>query len=178
MAVRGAVLGLLLMSVSAWAERAYVGAAACTKCHAEIHRRWAGSRHSKMVQPATKEGVKGDFSVGELQLRDAPYAVRESHGQYFITESTISGTPREHRVDYTLGNRRIQHYLTTTPTGRVIVLAPSWDILRKQWFHNFDIADPDETDEVVVQIWNKNCFSCHVSRQEKGFDAAKNQYQT
>jgi len=172
------VLGLLLMSVSAWAERAYVGAAACSKCHAEIHRRWAGSRHSKMVQPATKEGVKGDFSVGELQLRDAPYAVRESHGQYFITESTISGTPREHRVDYTLGNRRIQHYLTTTPTGRVIVLAPSWDILRKQWFHNFDIADPDETDEVVVQIWNKNCFSCHVSRQEKGFDAAKNQYQT
>jgi predicted CXXCH cytochrome family protein len=29
-----------------------------------------------------------------------------------------------------------------------------------------------------VQIWNKNCFSCHVSRQEKGFDPARNQYQT
>ena len=97
---------------------------------------------------------------------------------YYITESTLTGKPQEHRVDYTLGNRRIQHYLTTTPTGRVIVLAPSWDILRKQWFHNFDIADPDETDEVVVQVWNKNCFSCHVSRQEKKFDAAKNEYQT
>ncbi len=159
-------------------EVRYVGAAACSKCHAEIHRKWAGSRHSKMVQPATRAGVQGDFTRAKLQLRGSPYALREHDGVYYITESTITGKPQEHRVDYTLGNRRIQHYLTTTPSGRVIVLAPSWDILRKQWFHNFDIADPDETDEVVVQIWNKNCFSCHVSRQEKGFDPATNQYQT
>jgi hypothetical protein len=143
MDARGVVLGLLLMAASAWAGTEYVGAAACAKCHAEIHRKWTGSRHSKMVQPATKAGVKGDFTLGKLVLRGAPYALRERNGEYFITESTISGVPREHRVDYTLGNRRIQHYLTTTPTGRVIVLAPSWDILRKQWFHNFDIADPD-----------------------------------
>jgi predicted CXXCH cytochrome family protein len=51
-------------------------------------------------------------------------------------------------------------------------------VLRKQWFHNFDIADPDETSEVLVQVWNKNCFSCHVSRQEKGYDNASNAYQT
>jgi predicted CXXCH cytochrome family protein len=155
-----------------------VGSAACAKCHAEIQRKYAASRHSKMVQPATANSVKGDFTLGKLQLRGAPYSLREKNGAYYITESTISGAPQEHRVDYTLGNRRIQHYLTTMPTGRVIVLAPSWDILRKKWFHNFDIADPDETDEVVVQVWNKNCFSCHVSRQEKGFDAGKNLYQT
>ena len=51
-------------------------------------------------------------------------------------------------------------------------------MLRSQWFHNFDIADPDETSEVLVQVWNKNCFSCHVSRQQKGYDTDKNQYQT
>ena len=156
----------------------YTGAAACAKCHAEIHAKWSQSRHSKMVQPATKSSVKGDFTLGKLQLRGAPYALRERDGLYYITESTLTGKPQEHRVDYTLGNRRIQHYLTTLPTGRVIVLAPSWDVLRKQWFHNFDIADPDETSEVLVQVWNKNCFSCHVSRQQKGYDTAKNQYQT
>jgi predicted CXXCH cytochrome family protein len=131
-----------------------------------------------MVQPATKTSVKGDFTRGNLQLRAAPYHVRERDGIYYITESTLTGKPQEHRVDYTLGNRRIQHYLTTLDTGRVIVLAPSWDVLRKQWFHNFDIADPDETSEVLVQVWNKNCFSCHVSRQEKGYDNANNAYQT
>ena len=131
-----------------------------------------------MVQPATRTSVKGDFTRAKLQLRGAPYALRERDGVYYITESTLTGKPQEHRVDYTLGNRRIQHYLTTLSTGRVIVLAPSWDVLRKQWFHNFDIADPDETSEVLVQVWNKNCFSCHVSRQEKGYDNASNAYQT
>jgi predicted CXXCH cytochrome family protein len=179
MSLRGVLLVLAAAaSARAVGSAAYVGAAACAKCHAEIHRKWSGSRHSKMVQPATPTSVKGDFTRGKLQLRGAPYALREKDGVYYITESTISGKPQEHRVDYTLGNRRIQHYLTTMPTGRVIVLAPSWDILRKQWFHNFDIADPDETDEVVVQVWNKNCFSCHVSRQDKGFDAARNEYRT
>ena len=131
-----------------------------------------------MVQPATTTSVKGDFTRGKLQLRGAPYALRERDGVYYITESYLTGKPQEHRVDYTLGNRRIQHYLTTLPSGRVIVLAPSWDVLRKQWFHNFDIADPDETSEVLVQVWNKNCYSCHVSQQEKNFDTAKNEYKT
>src|SRR5256714_6497487 len=124
-----------------------------------------------MVQPATKTSVKGDFSRGRIVLRDAPYLLRERDGAYYITESYLTGKPQEHRVDYTLGNRRIQHYLTTLSSGRVIVLAPSWDILRKQWFHNTDIADPDESDEALIQIWNKNCYSCHVSQQQKNFDA-------
>ena len=78
-----------------------------------------------MVQPATRTSVKGDFTRARLQLRGAPYALRERDGVYYITESTLTGKPQEHRVDYTLGNRRIQHYLTTLSTGRVIVLAPS-----------------------------------------------------
>ena len=131
-----------------------------------------------MVQPATTTSVKGDFTPRSCQLRGAPYALRERDGVFYITESYLTGKPQEHRVDYTLGNRRIQHYLTTLPSGRVIVLPPSWDVLRKEWFHNFDIGDPDETSEVMVQVWNKNCYSCHVSQQEKNFDTASNEYKT
>ncbi len=29
-----------------------------------------------------------------------------------------------------------------------------------------------------VQIWNKSCYSCHVSQQEKNFDPEKNAYKT
>jgi len=161
----------------------YAGATACATCHAEQHRKWSQSRHSKMVQPATAAGVKGDFARGRIQLRGASYQVRQRAGAYYITESYLTGKPQEHRVDYTLGNRRIQHYLTTLPDGRVIVLPPSWDILRKDWFHNLDIADPDEVSGVQVsgvqvQVWNKGCYGCHVSQEEKNFDAAKGQYQT
>ena len=154
----------------------YAGAAACAKCHSEVQHTWASSRHSKMVQPATATSVKGDFTRGTVELRGLPYGLREKAGIYYITERYLNGKEQEHRVDYTLGNRRIQHYLTTLPDGRIVVLPPSWDVLRKQWFHNFDIGDPDESGEVMVQQWNKNCFSCHVSRQEKNFDAVANTY--
>jgi predicted CXXCH cytochrome family protein len=129
-----------------------------------------------MVQPASPASVKGDFFAGKVELRGSPYSFRERDGAYYITESYLDGKPREHRVQYTLGNRRIQHYLTTLPDGRVIVLPPSWDVLRKQWFHNLDIDDPEEEPGVQVQVWNKSCYSCHVSQQVKNFDLEKNAY--
>jgi predicted CXXCH cytochrome family protein len=131
-----------------------------------------------MVQPATPASVKGDFARPQVQLRGSLYRLSRRKDAFYITETYLTGKPQEHRVDYTLGNRRIQHYLTTLPGGRVIVLPPSWDVLRKQWFHNLDIGDPDETSETMVQIWNKNCFSCHVSQEQKNFDVTTVKYKT
>lgn len=176
MGSRGVVLVLLGLSPAYAAT--YVGAAACVKCHAAEASKWSGSRHSKMLQPATPASVKGDFTRGTVELRGLPYQLAERNGVYYITESYLTGRPEEHRVDYTLGNRRIQHYLTTLPSGRIVVLPPSWDVLRKQWFHNFDIGDPDESGEVEVQVWNKQCFSCHVSQEEKGFQPDPGIYKT
>lgn len=173
---------LLLLAASTWSALAagptYVGAAACVKCHAEVSHKWAQSRHSKMVQPASSTGVKGDFSRGRVVLRDDNYTLAERGGAYYITESYLSGKPQEHRIDYTLGNRRMQHYLTTLPDGRIVVLPPTWDVQRQQWFHNMDIADPDETSEILVQTWNKGCYSCHVSQEEKNYDNNTDSYKT
>src|SRR5450432_451432 len=177
---RGFLLVMLAAAQSAHAASGsnFVGAAACAKCHADQQRKWSQSRHSKMVQPATAAAVKGDFTRGQVQLRGAPYRLRQRDGVYYITETYLTGKPREHRIDYTLGNRRIQHYLTTLDDGRVIVLPPSWDILRRDWFHNLDIADPDETAGVLVQVWNKSCYGCHVSQEEKNFDVQTGTYKT
>jgi predicted CXXCH cytochrome family protein len=170
---------LLFLAASAHAtDPGYAGAAACGHCHVEQQKKWSGARHSKMVQPATRSAVQGDFARGALILRGQNYAVAQRGGVFYITESVLLGRPQEHRVDYTLGNRRIQHYLTTLPDGRILVLPPSWDILRKQWFHNFDIGDPDESGDVEVQLWNKHCYSCHVSQQAKNFDPEKVEYKT
>jgi hypothetical protein len=175
------VLPVFLASIAASAATGgstYVGMATCAKCHAEIHRQWTHSRHSKMVQPATKESVQGNFKLPQVKLRGQNYGLWERDGTFYITETYLTGKPQEHRVDYTLGNRRIQHYLTTLADGKVIVLPPSWDVTRKGWFHNLDIADPDEVEGVQVQVWNKQCYSCHVSQQEKNFDVEKNVYKT
>jgi predicted CXXCH cytochrome family protein len=131
-----------------------------------------------MVQPASATGVRGDFTRGKIVLRGLPYAVSRRNGAFYITESYLYGKPVEHRVDYTLGNRRIQHYLTTLADGKVVVLPPTWDVLREEWFHNLDIDDPEEAPGVQVQVWNKNCYSCHVSQEQKNFDGTKMQYRT
>jgi hypothetical protein len=108
-----------------------------------------------MVQPATAASVQGDFNGGVVELRGHPYVLWQRNGAFYITESYLTGKSLEHRVEYTLGNRRIQLYLATLADGRIIVLPPSWDILRKDWFHDLDIDDPQEEPGVLIQIWNK-----------------------
>lgn len=172
------VIPLGVLAGIASGQATYVGAGACAKCHAAEFEKWSHARHGKMLQPAAPASVEGDFTVGAVRLRGATYRLREQAGVYYITESFLSGKEQEHRIDYTLGSRRIQHYLTTLPDGRIILLPPSWDVLRKQWFHNIDIVNPEESNRVLLQLWNKNCFGCHVSREEKGFNPASGSYDT
>jgi tetratricopeptide (TPR) repeat protein len=131
-----------------------------------------------MVRPASPEGVRGDFSVKEVTLREETYRFEAKEGKYFITESRLLGKKSRHPILYTLGNRRIQHYLTRLEDGRIVVLPPSWDVLRKEWFHNMEIVGPDPETGVAVQVWNLNCFGCHVSQEERNFDLETRTYDT
>lgn len=155
-----------------------IAAADCASCHADRYREWKDGRHSRMIQPATPASVKGDFSKTRLTLHGRPFQLREAGGSYFITESTVTGTPRERRVEYTLGSRRVQHYLATIEHGRIVVLTPSWDVERGIWFDNMDIVRPDEDDRTPVQQWNKNCVGCHVSEQDNRYQPDTHTYAT
>ena len=74
-----------------------VGSKVCATCHQDVHDGWKSGRHSKMIQPATAASVEGDFSKTKITLRGKPFQLRVADGQYFITESNITGRPREHR---------------------------------------------------------------------------------
>jgi hypothetical protein len=158
-------------------ERTFVGAKMCASCHPTVHDTWRSGRHSKMLQPATPQSVKGNFS-GTLSLRGKRYRLRTADGNYFITESDLTGREREHRIEFTLGSRRVQHYITTIENGRMVLLAPSWDVTRGEWFHNLEIVRPDEDDHGIVQQWNKNCFGCHVSQQQNNYQPQTRTYAT
>ena len=178
----GAALGLAQAPTTPPPEAAaagYVGAARCAECHTAMAAKWRSGRHSRMLQPASAASVVGDFSAGRLELRGRRYAVRAGDGAFFITEGDLEGGARERRVDFTLGGRRIQHYLTTLDDGRIVVLAPSWDVGRRQWFHNMEIVDPEEESrETRVQVWNANCVGCHVSQEQKRYEPASKHYRT
>jgi predicted CXXCH cytochrome family protein len=159
-------------------QQGYAGANACARCHAGIHHDWLGSSHARMMQPATKQSVKGEFARGKVVLRGTTYLLEIRDNQYYITEPDLSGKPLEHKVEYTLGERRFQHYLTKLEDGRILVLPPTWDITRKQWTLDLAIGNPEEGSGDPIQVWNKNCYSCHVSQGQKNFDLEKLRYQT
>jgi len=160
------------------AAPAFVGARACATCHQDMHDTWSGGRHSKMLQRATASSVVGDFARGSTVLHGNRFQLRSANGEYFIGESYLTGKLREHKVEYTLGSRRVQHYLTTMEKGRMVVLPPSWDVQRREWFDNMDIVRPDRAAGTPVQQWNKDCVGCHVSGEEKQFDPATLDYRT
>ncbi|HET9743663.1 MAG TPA: ammonia-forming cytochrome c nitrite reductase subunit c552 [Terriglobales bacterium] len=167
----------LALPLSAQSERHYVGSSACLRCHATVHSQWSGSVHRKMVQTAGAQSVQGDFARGKVALHGSNYLFRQSNGSYAITESDLTGKPVSYRVDYTLGDDWVQQYLTKLPDGRIVLLAPAWDIRRRGWVHDQDIANPEESGS-GVQVWNRSCFSCHVSGGKKNFNVETLQYRT
>ena len=183
-----AALGVLMLAVAAVARTGqpgkvapvdpYVGAQACAACHTQMHETWTRGRHSRMLQPAGASTVVGDFSKSSVVLHGRPFQLRAADGAYFVTESYLTGKPQEHRIEFTLGSRRVQHYLTTIDKGWIVVLPPSWDVLRGEWFDNMDIVRPAAADRTPVQQWNKDCVGCHVSGEAKRFDAVTRDYAT
>jgi tetratricopeptide (TPR) repeat protein len=174
----GLLLLITAIPLAAQPGKGYAGAAACAKCHAAIHQAWSASRHATMLQPATKGSVTGDFAVGKVVLRGSTYLLGQRDGSYYITESDLARKPWEHRIDYALGGRRVQQYLTTMPDGSIVVLPATWDTLGRKWIHDLDAANPEESPNDVVPIWNKTCYSCHVSRGQKNFDPEGPRYRT
>ena len=154
------------------------GAETCARCHASVHQRWGAGRHSKMLQPASPGTVLGGFTGAPVRLRGASFTLTRVEDQYFVRGPFPTSKEEQHRVEFTLGSRRVQHYLTRLADGRLVVLPPTWDVARGEWFHNLDIVNPDDAAENPVQVWNSSCFACHVSGGAKGYDDSRATYDT
>jgi hypothetical protein len=163
--------------IAADSATSFVGSQTCRSCHATTHSGWSNGRHSRMLQEAGPKTVIPAFASVQT-LHGKEYRLEREGDSYFVVESYLQDKPTRRRVDYTLGSRRVQHYLSRLEDGRIVVLPPSYDVEKKEWFHNLDIVDLEETGAVKVQVWNTNCFGCHVSGEAKGFDPATRMFQT
>ncbi|MBI4471153.1 MAG: HEAT repeat domain-containing protein [Acidobacteria bacterium] len=157
----------------------YIGSAACGRCHTDKHSDWSQSLHSRMIQKAETAAVLGDFTLNNtLEYEGWRFRMILDSGRPWVIEWDPRGREQRYAVDYTLGSKRIQHYLSTRPDGRIRVVFPTWDVRKQKWFHSAEIIPTGHHAEVSIQIWNQHCYNCHVSQEKQGYDIESDTYRT
>lgn len=156
---------------------AYVGSASCKRCHAEEHAQWKESIHIKMVKPIADATIVGDFSEGTTFAdHDRAYTFGRKGGRPFVTVKFGQAPPETFPVDFTLGSKRYQGYLSTLPDGSIYVLPVFWHVEHKRWIDWKEITPIPDGAHGIRQIWNANCFNCHATNIVQGYDVAAKRY--
>ena len=91
---------------------------------------------------------------------------------------SAAAPPETFTVDYTLGAKRYQGYLSTLPEGRIYVLPVFWHIASKRWVDWKEITPIPDGAHDIRQIWNANCFNCHGTNIVQGYDLNAKKYQS
>jgi predicted CXXCH cytochrome family protein len=99
-------------------------------------------------------------------------------GRRFMTVRRRGLEPETFEVNYTLGAKRFQGYLSKLPDGRIYVLPAFWHVETHQWIDYKEITPLPDDEHDYRQIWNVNCFNCHATNIERNFDRKTLRYAT
>ncbi len=87
-----------------------------------------------MTKPVGEARILGDFRPGtRLQQYGRAYAMEARDGRYFISVAQGTRPAEKFEVNYTLGARRFQGYLSKLPDGRIYVLPVFWHNETGRW---------------------------------------------
>jgi len=157
----------------------YLGSFSCERCHAKEHTAWKDSLHIKMTKPIAEATVLGDFSEGTTFAdHDRAYTFGRKNGKPFVTVKFGQAPPETFTVDFTLGAKRYQGYLSMLPEGRMFVLPIFWHVEHKRWMDWKEITPIPDGAHDIRQIWNVNCFNCHATNIVQGYDLNAKRYNT
>ena len=160
----------------------YTGSAACQRCHEPEYDSWRHTLHVQMTKPIAEARVVGDFSSGaRLDETGAgrSYVMAARDGKYFITITRTGRSPETFEINYTLGARRFQGYLSRLADGRIYVLPVFWHTEAQRWVDYKEITPiPTDPSHDLRQIWNVTCVNCHATNLTRNFDAATNTFAT
>jgi len=158
----------------------YVGSKACTPCHQTAQAQWERSLHVRMTKPVGEATIVGDFRPAArfaAHGRSYEFGMRDD-GRPFVRVSFGGRPPETYAVDYTLGWKRYQGYLSTLPNGRIYVLPTFWHVQSRRWVDWKEITPIPEDAHDLKQIWNSNCFNCHATNLAQGFDVPSKTFKT
>jgi predicted CXXCH cytochrome family protein len=156
----------------------YVGSAACARCHQDDYDQWKQSLHVRMTKPIAEAEVLGDFGGARLTAHGRAFEFSRTGAQPVMRVSFGGRAAETFKVDYTLGFKRYQGYLSTLPDGRMYVLPAFWHIETRRWLDWKEITPIPDGAHDLRQIWNSNCFNCHATNLQRGFDLETRTFKT
>jgi predicted CXXCH cytochrome family protein len=163
-------------------ENTYVGSKTCIECHTEQYTNWKGSHHELAMQIANDATVLGDFNNVEANIDGVNYFFYKENDQFFVRIKEIDDSEKVHKIGYTFGVVPLQQYMVDFDKGRKQVLRVTWDVLKKEWYHQYkgDSIQPDDWLHWTqgAQNWNTMCAECHSTNLEKNYDLETDSYRT
>ena len=132
-----------------------------------------------MTRPVAEATLLGDFSGrATLSAHGRAYTFTEKDGRPVVTVRAGDRPAEAYRVDYTLGSKRFQGYLSTLPDGRMYVLPVFWHVESSRWLDWKETTPVPDGAHDMKQIWNVNCFNCHATNLDCGYQPAVAVYRT
>jgi predicted CXXCH cytochrome family protein len=133
-----------------------------------------------MTQEARPEFVQGDFERDNtFEYLGIKARMEKSGGAYSMTLSFPDGRVQSHRIDRTVGSRRIEQYLTQQE-GQYLRLPLAYDLTNRRWMSlNGSFFYPDGNNYFQHQSqWDANCVFCHNVKAQPNFDSRSRQFET
>ncbi len=165
----------------------FVGGKACEGCHQAAATAWRGSHHDRAMDVANESTVLGDFGGVTFTHFGVMSTFTRKNGEFFVRTDGPDGQLHEYAIAYTFGVDPLQQYLIRFPNGRLQALNVCWDTRPKEqggqrWFHLYPQEAVPHDDVLhwtgLYQNWNFMCAECHSTNVKKGYDAAKDAFET
>ncbi|MEE2753484.1 MAG: ammonia-forming cytochrome c nitrite reductase subunit c552, partial [Candidatus Latescibacterota bacterium] len=193
----GALIALVLLSACQGSDRpaivrqdepGYTGLSRCALCHTNLYGEWKRSLHSRAMGVPADSTVVGNFANVRHTYGGVTSRMFMDDSGYFMETLGPEGKVKPYRVDYTVGVRQHQAYLTTFPDGRLQVLPLYHDGEKDTWVDAqegsvIESSDPVKPGDFYFwanrgRSWNYHCYDCHASRVQKHYDSEADTYQT
>jgi hypothetical protein len=141
----------------------YAGAAACGKCHTDIHRSWLTTAHQRSSTPASLMNIKGSFEPGKntYQYRDNVQVRMEKRDTGLYQVAYMNNQERAaYQFGMVIGSgRKAQTYLYWLGDN-AFQLPVSYSVFAGSWVNSPNYpADKVRFDRLI----NVGCFECHGS---------------
>ncbi len=164
---------------------AYVGSAACRKCHEKNYVRWTHDWHARALNPATPRFVAGRFDQAHFQGKSTEAWMDRSGDRYVMRTRNREGQLAGYDVSWVIGGKRMQDTVTVFGDGRWQVLPVYYHLTGGGAWVDYNEAKQGTVSPDHPYFWtnfrrtvNKECLDCHATGIDVRYDRATHQWST